>query len=192
MKMQKFVLLTLSAVAMAMPLAASALTTTVLAPDGPGTFGSGLTGSYTIGDALNIGDSVYVSAQHATNGSYTYNTYFTVSGDSFLTAPKATVGNTGNASSSSVLTGSGISGGWNSGASQYQYYGLQAGVTYDWVTTANVNIKVNGTTYTSFGSNFTIGQVPEPEEWAMMLVGVALVGYQLKRKQRGMVRSALS
>lgn len=38
------------------------------------------------------------------------------------------------------------------------------------------------------GSVTTVAAVPEPEEWAMMMVGVGLVGYQIRRKQRALNR----
>jgi len=38
------------------------------------------------------------------------------------------------------------------------------------------------------GSATTVAAVPEPEEWAMMMVGVGLVGYQIRRKQRALNR----
>jgi hypothetical protein len=33
-------------------------------------------------------------------------------------------------------------------------------------------------------TSFTLSPVPEPEEWAMMLLGAGMVGYQIKRKQK--------
>ena len=33
------------------------------------------------------------------------------------------------------------------------------------------------------GVNLAIAAVPEPEEWAMMLVGFGIVGFQIRRKQ---------
>ena len=33
-------------------------------------------------------------------------------------------------------------------------------------------------------TSFTLSPVPEPEEWAMMLLGFGMVGYQIKRKQK--------
>lgn len=47
------------------------------------------------------------------------------------------------------------------------------------------------TTYYGYfmGVNLTVAAVPEPEEWAMMLLGFGLVGFQVKRKQRLISRS---
>ena len=41
------------------------------------------------------------------------------------------------------------------------------------------------------GSVTTVVAVPEPEEWAMMLVGIGLVGYQVRRKQSALNRQAM-
>ena len=41
-------------------------------------------------------------------------------------------------------------------------------------------------TFTGNGSSYgiTVTAVPEPEVWAMMLIGVGLIGYQLRRKSK--------
>lgn len=58
------------------------------------------------------------------------------------------------------------------------------------------SIEVNGTTLGNGGSYAfavsTTAPVPEPEEWAMMLVGAGLVGYQVRRKQKGLSQSSLA
>lgn len=43
-----------------------------------------------------------------------------------------------------------------------------------------------GPTFTANGSSYgiTVAAVPEPEVWAMMLIGVGLIGYQLRRKSK--------
>jgi hypothetical protein len=40
--------------------------------------------------------------------------------------------------------------------------------------------------FTANGSSYgiTVAAVPEPEVWAMMLIGVGLIGYQLRRKSK--------
>lgn len=58
---------------------------------------------------------------------------------------------------------------------------LTAGVQY--------SLKVSGTALNanaSYGASLSTAPLPEPEEWAMMAVGAALVGAQVRRKQRGM------
>jgi len=46
---------------------------------------------------------------------------------------------------------------------------------------------VNGNTFSSFG--VTVAAVPEAETWAMMLVGMGLVGWQLRRKVKASAAS---
>jgi hypothetical protein len=41
------------------------------------------------------------------------------------------------------------------------------------------NLPFNGSTY-----GITVAAVPEPEVWALMLIGVGLIGYQLRRKSK--------
>jgi hypothetical protein len=43
-------------------------------------------------------------------------------------------------------------------------------------------LGTNGLVASTFSANVTL--VPEPETWAMMLIGVGLVGWQLRRKLR--------
>lgn len=42
-------------------------------------------------------------------------------------------------------------------------------------------------TFTAYASSYgiTVAAVPEPEVWAMMLIGAGLIGYQLRRKSKG-------
>lgn len=42
-----------------------------------------------------------------------------------------------------------------------------------------------------YNGSIVTAPVPEPEEWAMMLVGVGLVGYQVRRKQNRLGQSTL-
>ena len=44
----------------------------------------------------------------------------------------------------------------------------------------------------SYSGSVAIEAVPEPEEWAMMLVGAGLVSYQVRRKQKGLRQSVLA
>jgi hypothetical protein len=45
----------------------------------------------------------------------------------------------------------------------------------------------------SYGASLSTiaAPVPEPEEWAMMLVGGGLVGFQVRRKQKGLSQTSL-
>jgi hypothetical protein len=58
--------------------------------------------------------------------------------------------------------------------------------SFNLIGTGSNTISFSG--YSSSGYNLlddiNVHAVPEPEEWAMMLLGFGLVGYQIKRKQR--------
>jgi len=67
------------------------------------------------------------------------------------------------------------------------YEPLQAGFDY--------SIKIAGiakSAGTNYSLSLTTTPVPEPEEWAMMMVGAGLVGYQVRRKQKGLNQSTLA
>ncbi len=57
------------------------------------------------------------------------------------------------------------------------------------------SLKVEGTGFGNGGmynGSIVTAPVPEPEEWAMMLVGAGLVSYQVRRKQKGLRQSVLA
>ena len=57
------------------------------------------------------------------------------------------------------------------------------------------SIEVNGVAKSANGNyslSLSTAPVPEPEEWAMMLVGAGLVGYQVRRKQKGLNQSSVA
>jgi hypothetical protein len=100
-------------------------------------------------------------------------------------------------SSTATSTGSGTStfpGGYVLSGTTYSatlnYLPLLVGHTYD--------IKVSGTNFNSSGGAYAgtltlnTAPIPEPEEWAMMLVGAGLVSYQVRRKQKGLSQSTLA
>ena len=177
MKATTLGLLAVSTFALAMPFTANAsLSATVFLNDTK--LGSFSGGTYTIGSALVDGDIVAVNIKGSPSAAY--DTFFTVASDSTLYGSKVF----GKAASGVTvsLTGTGVTGGWNAIDGQYEFTGLKAGQTYDWKTTGTVTGS-NGT----FGSQFTVTAVPEPEEWAMMLLGAGLVGYQVRRKQKALV-----
>ena len=187
MKAKTLGLLALSAVAMAMPFAANAAITAVdLNGDKQGSF---VGGKLTIGSALEDGDNVYVSVTKASAGSYTYNTLFTLAQDSVVSGNATFIKPVNSTVALTVgLGGAVVAGTWDAAAGQYEYTGLKAGTTYDWITTGTVPAGRTG----SFSSQLTVAAVPEPEEWAMMLLGTGLVGYQVRRKQKGLVQSTLA
>lgn len=56
---------------------------------------------------------------------------------------------------------------------------LTAGVEYS-LKVSGIALSANA----SYGASLSTAPLPEPEEWAMMAVGIALVGIQVRRKQR--------
>lgn len=208
MKVKKFGLLAISAVALAMPIAASAnfdgtisvvddQGNNVLSPASVGNeyssfanvLGSAINGTVEV--ALKDQWSVGLTATPTDNtsnpaGSYVSNIYFTLapsvvnaSGNAVVTydgnnandAYSVSVINTTN---NQIVAGSFVDG-------QYNFTGLAAGVKYDWQSSFTTS-----TTNPVFTAQFSAAAVPEPEEWAMMLVGTGLVGFQLRRKQKGL------
>lgn len=84
----------------------------------------------------------------------------------------------------------------NGSGNQYNFKGLKAGDLYEWKVTGTVTGPGNSglvasSSKTSMLSQFTVAAVPEPEEWAMMLVGVGLVSFQVRRNQKRMSQLAL-
>lgn len=67
---------------------------------------------------------------------------------------------------------------------------LKANTAYSLVVTGNNLGNVAGNISGSLSA--LAAPVPEPEEWAMMLVGTGLVGYQVRRKQKGLSHSNLA
>jgi hypothetical protein len=75
------------------------------------------------------------------------------------------------------------------GPSATGYFGL---LTASGLSPAAYTLKVVGTSMSAlsqYNGGITVEPVPEPEEWAMMLVGAGLVGYQVRRKQKGLRQS---
>ena len=52
------------------------------------------------------------------------------------------------------------------------------------LATGKAYLNIHSTLYPGGEIRGFLAPVPEPEEWAMMLLGFGLVGYQIKRKQR--------
>ena len=72
-------------------------------------------------------------------------------------------------------------------AGNLTFSGLSSGLYSTLVT--GIATGLNGGSYA--GILAPVPAVPEPEEWAMMLVGVGLVGYQVRRKQSALNRRAM-
>jgi len=56
----------------------------------------------------------------------------------------------------------------------------------------NIVTSNNTTNNGNYSQSMSISNVPEPEEWAMTLVGVGLVSYQIRRKQKRLNNSNVS
>ena len=80
----------------------------------------------------------------------------------------------------------------------FQYLSVHFGsnsLVFDFGSTVGTNdFKLKGlpngfSNYRAFGT--IAAPVPEPEEYAMMLLGFGMVGYQIKRKQKQMAQAAI-
>jgi hypothetical protein len=193
MKTKSLGLLAITAVALAMPFTASAaVVSNIKVTDDKGALvvpTKSFTGtSVTIADPLGKQYNVLVKAANLTVGSYTYDTYFkvaagvnTFSGAVNWISPVVS-------GSVKLLQGSTVLSSIVDGKAQYT--GLQAGITYTVET--KVTVKQDAT-LGRFNQTFGVtAAVPEPEEWAMMLVGAGLVSYQVRRKQKGLSQSTVA
>lgn len=61
---------------------------------------------------------------------------------------------------------------------QYVFNNLKAGDVYDWQVSYSTHVA--GAT---LSSTINVAAVPEPEEWAMLLLGLPLIGWMVHRKQ---------
>jgi hypothetical protein len=189
MKTKSLGLLAITALALAMPFTASAAVSTIKVTDGvtgaivvPTT---AIGTSYTISPVLGDQYGGFLKVSNLTGGTYTYDTFFkvaagvnTFSGTVNWIAP--TVAGTvkllqGSTPLSTFVDGKAI------------YTGLVAGTTYTLETIVSIKANEKG----GFTDTFKVAAVPEPEEWAMMLVGAGLVSYQVRRKQKGLSQSTV-
>jgi hypothetical protein len=76
-------------------------------------------------------------------------------------------------------------------AAVLNYLPLLVGHTYDLKISGATAVGTSGGAYAGSLTVNTL-PVPEPEEWAMMLVGAGLVSYQVRRKQKGLSQSTLA
>lgn len=165
--------------ALAMPIASNAAVVSVAVNNGPF---SDSPGTLSLVDQ----DSVTILGKGFSAGTHTVDTYFQLAapGPYEFSATVSFVKPT--SSATGVLVGA--TGGWNSANGQFEYTGLKAGTVYNWQTTFTV---APGTKLGGFNGQLTVAAVPEPEEWAMMLVGAGLVSFQVRRKQKGLSQTAI-
>jgi hypothetical protein len=71
---------------------------------------------------------------------------------------------------------------WDNKLSKFSH-SLIAGTQYYLVTTGDQNSDFGAFTNRISGDGSITAAVPEPEEWAMMLVGAALISFQVRRKK---------
>jgi len=92
---------------------------------------------------------------------------------------------TGSVSSTANAVGSG-----QSYASIVNYSPMIAGKEYTISVTGSV-LASTAAGKGNYSLSLSTAPVPEPEEWAMMLVGAGLVSYQVRRKQKGLSQASL-
>jgi hypothetical protein len=182
-------------IALAMPFAASANFSTVNLDADSAPFivnFSGLSVNTTAFGSLGDQGGVQSSFRNLTVSGIS-NVYFKVA--TGITSFAGTAAGAGNESIASARLVDTISGDhWDLTATggQYNFIGLKAGDVYDWQVgfqqSAGSTAKFNLQT----GVTVNAPPVPEPEEWAMMLVGAGLVSYQVRRKQKGLSQSTLA
>ena len=92
---------------------------------------------------------------------------------------------TGSVNSTANAIGTG-----SSYASIVNYAPLIAGKEYS-VNVAGTVLASTAAGKGNYSLSLSTAPVPEPEEWAMMLVGAGLVSYQVRRKQKGLSQASL-
>jgi hypothetical protein len=191
-KTKKISLLAISTIALAMPFAANATAKSFIALDGATTYITpGTTGTLyadTTAQAvstynLSDGDTL-VSNFVKVTGAGSVNTYFTVAPNTPLFSASATIvppsanGLTyqlldyskGNAVVS--LSAPAV------GSTSYTYASLKAGDIYDF------KVSFKGITASTITSSITVAAIPEPEQWAMMMVGLFLVAAKVTKTKK--------
>jgi hypothetical protein len=197
MKTKNTSLLAVTALMLGMPFAANAGATISVDGQGVGTFSNNQfdVSSGTLVDSskpagwwngpLYSNDNIAVNVTGAT-GTSTYDVLFTVGQRSDTLGSAWAISATGTSNATGVLydvTHPSLSFTTSANGGNIQYSGLVVGDTYDWRTTGTFAAGQTG----SFGSQFTVtAAVPEPEEWAMLLAGLGMIGLKLVKMRREM------
>ena len=180
-KTKKISLLAISTIALAMPFAASAVVNVTTLS----TNGSIITPSFTYSTDTFAGAPVTLSNQgsitttlYGLSGSGTTNTYFTVdSSAKFFSATENIVPTSPTtATLYDSTTGQTINFNATSNGA-YATGALKAGDSYDFKI--NYNVLAPSTLSTSI----IVSAVPEPEQWAMMMVGLFLVAAKVTKSK---------
>lgn len=116
-----------------------------------------------------------------TSGDYSFEVVSAKSFDPFLFLYQGSFNHANPLDSNAVLDGNDDQSFGNS-LSKFSH-SLNAGTNYYLVTTGYQNFDAGLFTNQISGLGNITPAVPEPEEWAMMLVGAALVSFQVRRKQ---------
>ena len=181
-KTKKISLLAISTIALAMPFAASAVVNVTTLS----TNGSIITPSFTYSTDTFAGAPVTLSNQgsitttlYGLSGSGTTNTYFTVdSSAKFFSATENIVPTSPTtATLYDSTTGQTINFNATSNGA-YATGALKAGDSYDFKI--NYNVLAPSTLSTSI----IVSAVPEPEQWAMMMVGLFLVAAKVTKSKK--------
>ena len=181
-KTKKISLLAISTIALAMPFAASAVVNVTTLS----TNGSIITPSVTYSTDTFAGAPVTLSNQgsitttlYGLTGSGTTNTYFTVdSSAKFFSATENIVPTSPTiATLYDSTTGKTISFNATSNGA-YATGALKAGDSYDFKV--NYNVLAPSTLSTSI----IVAAIPEPEQWAMMMVGLFLVAAKVTKSKK--------
>jgi hypothetical protein len=181
-KTKKISLLAISTIALAMPFAASAVVNVTTLS----TNGSIITPSFTYSTDTFAGAPVTLSNQgsitttlYGLSGSGTTNTYFTVdSSAKFFSATENIVPTSPTtATLYDSTTGQTINFNATSNGA-YATGALKAGDSYDFKV--NYNVLAPSTLSTSI----IVAAIPEPEQWAMMMVGLFLVAAKVTKSKK--------
>lgn len=135
--------------------------------------------SFTISTPLDHGNFVEFQDNIAGGGGFTKDIVFFLSdsafGRGFLTSFQTVAGLDLNLTGSSALKP------FKPVHHAYTFAGLTSGITYTLVASGNAIDPHSG-----FAGSFQVLAVSEPEEWAMMVVGVSLIAFQIRRKHKAL------
>lgn len=135
--------------------------------------------AFTVTDPLKIGDFVEFQDNISGVGDFSRKILFSVSneaiGRGFLTAFQEVAGLDLN------ILGGPVTKIFNSNTHAYTFTGLASGIEYSLIASGHAITPSAGV-----AGSFQVLAVPEPEEWAMMVVGASLIAFQVRRKQKAL------